>query len=190
MYDSILTSQEQFVSDEASCNAGGIAGNCIMADIYSKVKRSQIMSRIRARGNLKTELALAKLLRQHRIIGWRRHPKLFGNPDFVFREHRLAIFVDGCFWHGCLKHASQPATNRAFWKKKLLRNKDRDRLVTRTLKTRGWHVLRIWQHELTGKSEVRCVSRIRQVLDCGSGGREKGLGVFVGGQIKGVGSHY
>ncbi|MEO8340518.1 MAG: very short patch repair endonuclease [Nitrospirota bacterium] len=136
-----------------------------MADIYPKAKRSHIMSRIRARGNLKTELALAKLLRQHRIIGWRRHPKLFGNPDFVFRKHRVAIFADGCFWHGCQKHASQPATNRAFWEKKLLRNKDRDRLVTRTLKKRGWYVLRIWQHELTGKSADRCMSRIRQVLD-------------------------
>ena len=139
-----------------------------MTDIYSKSKRSQIMSRVRARGNRKTELALAKLLRQHRIIGWRRHLKLFGNPDFVFRQHRLAIFVDGCFWHGCPKHASHPETNRAFWEKKLLRNKDRDRLVTRILKTRGWHVLRIWQHELTGKNEARCVLRIRQALGFGS----------------------
>ncbi|NOT24141.1 MAG: very short patch repair endonuclease [Nitrospiraceae bacterium] len=139
-----------------------------MADIYPEAKRSQIMSRIRARGNIKTELALAKLLRQHRIIGWRRHLKLFGNPDFVFRKYRLAIFVDGCFWHGCPKHASQPTTNRTFWEKKLLRNKDRDRLVTRTLRKLGWHVLRIWQHELTGKSVDRCVSRIRQVLDCSS----------------------
>lgn len=139
-----------------------------MADIYSKVKRSQIMSRVRARGSRKTELALVKLLRQHRIVGWRRHLKVFGNPDFVFRERRLAIFVDGCFWHGCPKHASQPKTNRAFWKEKLLRNKDRDRLVTRTLKKRGWHVLRIWQHELTRKSETRCVLRIRQVMDSGA----------------------
>lgn len=160
--------QEQSALGDASCKAGGIAGDCVMADIYSKAKRSHIMSRVRARGNRKTELALVNLLRQHGIIGWRRHLKLFGNPDFVFREQRLAIFVDGCFWHGCPKHASHPATNRVFWKKKLLHNKDRDRLVTRTLKKRGWHVLRIWQHELTGKSEARCVLRIRQVLDCSS----------------------
>lgn len=136
-----------------------------MADIYSKVKRSQIMSGIRGRGNLNTELKLAKLLRKNRIIGWRRHLKIFGNPDFVFREHRLAIFVDGCFWHGCLKHASQPVTNSIFWKEKLVRNKQRDRLVTRTLKARGWQVLRIWQHELLRKNESRCVSRIRRVLN-------------------------
>ena len=168
MCDSILALQEQSAPDGASCNGGAIAGNCIMADIYSKAKRSQIMSRIRARGNLKTELALAKLLRQHRITGWRRHFKLFGNPDFVFQEYRLAIFVDGCFWHGCPKHASAPATNRAFWKKKLHQNKDRDRLVTRTLRKRGWHVLRIWQHELARKNKTRCLLRVRKFSDFSS----------------------
>lgn len=135
-----------------------------MADIYPKAKRSQIMSRVRAKGNLKTELALVNLLREYRISGWRRHPKLFGNPDFVFREHRLAIFVDGCFWHGCPKHASQPVTNRAFWEKKLLQNKYRDRLVTRTLKRGRWRVLRIWQHELTAKGGARCILRVRMAL--------------------------
>lgn len=135
-----------------------------MADIYPKAKRSQIMSRVRAQGNLKTELALVKLLRQHHITGWRRHLKLFGNPDFVFREHRLTIFVDGCFWHGCPKHSSQPATNRAFWKKKLQMNKDRDRFVTRTLRRGGWRVLRIWQHELSKRAEARCVERVRKYL--------------------------
>ena len=123
------------------------------------------MSRVRARGNRKTELALVNLLRQHGIIGWRRHLKLFGKPDFVFREHRLAVFVDGCFWHGCPKHASQPTTNRGVWEKKLLRNKDRDRLVTLTLRKRGWYVIRIWQHELTAKGESRCILRIRQAID-------------------------
>lgn len=135
-----------------------------MTDIYPKTKRSQIMSRVRAQGNLKTELALVKLFRQHRITGWRRHPKLFGNPDFVFRELRLAVFVDGCFWHGCPKHASQPATNRAFWREKLLRNKDRDRLVTRTLKKGGWRVLRIWQHELTAKGGSRSILKVKWAM--------------------------
>lgn len=122
------------------------------------------MSRVRPKGNLKTELVLVKLFRQHRITGWRRHLKIFGNPDFVFRELRLAIFVDGCFWHGCSKHASYPVTNHAFWKKKLLSNKERDRLVTRTLKKRGWHVLRIWQHSLTSRHRSRCIFRVRQAM--------------------------
>lgn len=135
-----------------------------MADIYAKAKRSQIMSRIRGRGNRKTEIALIKLLRQHHISGWRRHFKLFGKPDFVFPKYRLAIFVDGCFWHGCPKHASQPITNGAFWKKKLLHNKERDQIVTKALKKYGWQVLRIWQHELTRKGEEHCINKIKFAL--------------------------
>jgi len=65
------------------------------------VKRSEVMSRIRGRGNKETELALAKLLRRHAIKGWRRHQPIFGKPDFIFSKARLAVFVDGCFWHGC-----------------------------------------------------------------------------------------
>jgi DNA mismatch endonuclease, patch repair protein len=121
-----------------------------MADVFTKRKRSDIMSRVRGRGNKATELAMVALLRRHRIAGWRRHARMFGNPDFVFPKHRLAVFVDGCFWHGCPKHATQPASNRAFWREKLARNKARDRLVTRTLEQRGWFVLRVWQHELKG----------------------------------------
>lgn len=136
-----------------------------MADVFTRSKRSEIMSRVRGLGNKATEGALVKIFRKNHIIGWRRHLKLFGNPDFVFREHCLAVFVDGCFWHGCPEHASQPATNRAFWKKKLLRNKDRDQSVTRTLRMRGWHVIRIWQHELTAKGESRCILKIRQAID-------------------------
>ena len=68
---------------------------------------------------------LAKLLRANRITGWRRHQPVFGRPDFVFRKARLAVFVDGCFWHGCPKHATIPVQNRAFWRKKLLANQTR-----------------------------------------------------------------
>jgi len=72
-----------------------------MADVFSARKRSQIMSRVLGRGNKATELALIVLLRRHQITGWRRAARLFGKPDFVFPKHRLAVFVDGCFWHGC-----------------------------------------------------------------------------------------
>ena len=60
----------------------------------------------------------------------------------------VAVFVDGCFWHGCPKHSTVPATNRAFWKRKLTANKLRDRLVSRTLRRMGWRVVRIWEHDL------------------------------------------
>jgi DNA mismatch endonuclease (patch repair protein) len=74
------------------------------------------------------------------------------------------IFVDGCFWHGCPKHATKPANNRAFWKKKLAGNKTRDEVVNRTLRRAGWRVLRIWEHELAKKNEARLVQRIRRLL--------------------------
>ena len=102
--------------------------------------------------------------RRHKIAGWRRHRAIFGNPDFIFPHAKLAVFVDGCFWHACPKHGTQPASNRAFWKRKLTRNKSRDRLVNRTLRARGWSVLRIWQHELTRKNESRLLRRIRRTL--------------------------
>lgn len=97
-----------------------------MADVFTKAKRSEVMSRIRGRGNKDTELALMKLLRRHHINGWRRNQSVFGKPDFVFPKAQLALFVDGCFWHCCPKHCITPANNRAFWKEKLAANKARD----------------------------------------------------------------
>ena len=135
-----------------------------MADVFSARKRSQIMSRVHGRGNKATELALIVLLRRHQISGWRRGARLFGKPDFVFPKHRLAVFVDGCFWHACPKHATQPASNRIFWREKLVRNKTRDRLVTHKLKESGWRVLRVWQHELSRRNEPCLARRIRQAL--------------------------
>ena len=135
-----------------------------MPDVFTKAKRSQVMSRIRGRGNKETELALAKLLRAACITGWRRHTSLLGRPDFTFRKERVVVFVDGCFWHGCPKHSNMPASNRAFWTKKLTGNKERDRLVTRALRQRGWRVLRVWEHDLKRKNQARSVERIRMLL--------------------------
>lgn len=121
------------------------------------------MSRIRGRGNKDTELALMKLLRWHRITGWRRNQPIFGKPDFVFHKERVAVFVDGCFWHGCPRHATKPKTNRAYWRSKFDRNKQRDRQVNRCLRENGWHVLRIWECALVQNSEA-CVRRIQGAL--------------------------
>ena len=133
-----------------------------MPDIFTKAKRSEVMSRIRGHGNKDTELALIRVFRAHRIAGWRRRWPVFGKPDFVFPGLRLAVFVDGCFWHGCPRHARQPGNNVAFWRKKFAANKTRDRLVTRTLRRRGWRVLRIWEHELARRNEARLLGRIRR----------------------------
>jgi DNA mismatch endonuclease (patch repair protein) len=135
-----------------------------MSDVFTKAKRSEVMSRIRSRGNKDTEMALAKLLRRNKITGWRRHQPVFGKPDFIFPKLKLAIFVDGCFWHGCPKHATKPKNNRAFWQRKLSANKKRDRVVTQTLRKLGWQVLRIWEHELTRKNETRLLARIQRAL--------------------------
>jgi DNA mismatch endonuclease (patch repair protein) len=131
-----------------------------VSDVFTKAKRSEVMSRIRGRGNKATELALAKLFRRHSITGWRRNQKIFGKPDFIFPKLKLAMFVDGCFWHGCPKHGTQPKGNAAFWRNKITRNRTRDRLVTRTLRQTGWRVLRIWEHELASKNESKLVERI------------------------------
>jgi DNA mismatch endonuclease, patch repair protein len=135
-----------------------------MADVFSTLKRSAIMAQVRSRGNKRTELALLGVLRRHKLIGWRRHPTLFGNPDFIFRSYRVAIFVDGCFWHCCPKHRTRPASNSVFWSEKLARNRARDQLVNRTLRKAGWRVFRVWQHELTRKNEPQLAERIRRRL--------------------------
>jgi DNA mismatch endonuclease (patch repair protein) len=135
-----------------------------MPDIFTKAKRSEVMSLIRGRGNKDTEVALAKLFRRNKITGWRRHQKIFGKPDFIFRQVRLALFVDGCFWHGCPKHGTKPKGNAAFWRRKFSRNIARDRLVTRTLRRSGWRVLRIWEHELAKKNHARLLQRIQKSL--------------------------
>jgi DNA mismatch endonuclease (patch repair protein) len=170
-----------------------------MADIFSKAKRSEVMSRIRSRGNRDTEGAMVLLLRAAGITGWRRHQEVripiydlrggqekagtgvavrgsgrmkkgegadlririydlrIGSkktrpfrvrPDFVWRRERVALFVDGCFWHGCPWHGTKPASNKVFWRTKLARNRERDRLVSRTLRRAGWQVVRVWEHVL------------------------------------------
>lgn len=134
-----------------------------MSDVFTKAKRSEEMSRIRGRGNKDTELALAKLFRGHRITGWRRDQAVFVKPDFVFPKLRLAVFVDGCFWHGCPKHATKPKNNRAFWRRKLGGNKARDRVVSRNLRRAGWRVVRIWECVLARRPGT-CVRRIQRAL--------------------------
>jgi len=84
-------------------------------------------------------------------------------PDFVFRQARLAVFVDGCYWHSCPKHATKPKNNRAFWHRKLSANKTRDRLVNRALRRAGWRVLRIWECALK-KNPLNCLRQIQRVL--------------------------
>jgi DNA mismatch endonuclease, patch repair protein len=133
-----------------------------MPDVFTREKRSAVMARIRGTGNKATELRLIALLRAARITGWRRNSTLFGKPDFVFPQLRIAVFVDGCFWHGCPLHATQPKQNAVFWREKIARNQARDRLVNRTLRKAGWRVLRIWEHALARKNQPRLLRRLQR----------------------------
>jgi len=138
-----------------------------MADVFTAAKRSAVMSLIRSRGNRATELRLIALMRARGITGWRRHAPVFGKPDFVFRRGRVAVFVDGCFWHGCPKpkHAPLPRNNADWWAAKLSKNKARDREVTRTLRKAGWTVLRVWECDLSTKHWPRVARRLARALE-------------------------
>ena len=119
-----------------------------MADVFSKEKRSQLMSSVRSKNNKTTELRLIEIFKQESITGWRRNYKVKGHPDFVFLDKKIAIFVDGCFWHGHDCRNTRPADNAEFWQKKRERNIKHDKEVTELFEKRGWTVIRIWECEL------------------------------------------
>lgn len=135
-----------------------------MADVFDKEKRSWLMKRVKSRGNRSTETAFISVLRSYKIVGWRRNYKLFGKPDIVFPKPKIAVFVDGCFWHGCSVHRQIPQTNREFWQKKIFGNMARDRKVSRRLRQEGWHVFRFWEHDI-GKNIIgRKLGRLRRIV--------------------------
>ncbi len=119
------------------------------------------MAAVRSTGNRSTEWVLRAHLMRGGFRGWRMNAKdVVGHPDFVFDEKRLAVFVDGCFWHGCPACHRPPSSNQEYWTQKVGRNKKRDRRVSRELRRDDWVVLRIWEHEL------RCASHsvMRRIL--------------------------
>lgn len=131
---------------------------------FGSLSRGQLMSRVLSTGNQTTEERLASLLRRMGLRGWRRHLPLPGKPDFAWPKAKVAVFVDGCFWHGhdCGKDIS-PSTNAEAWQKKIDRNQARDRRVSRLLRRRGWAVIRIWECHLA-KEPTRCLWRIRKAM--------------------------
>lgn len=130
-------------------------------DTFSRQKRSWIMAQVRSSGNQSTEAQLLHLLRDNGITGWRRNYKLMGKPDFVFPRAKVAVFVDGCFWHGHPRKCRIPQNNRAYWVKKIARNVARDRRVTRHLQREGWKVIRIWEDSV---QKAATVARLRRAL--------------------------
>jgi len=131
-------------------------------------ERSWMMKAVKSSGNKSTELKIIQIFKQFGVTGWRRNYKLFGKPDFVFLKKRVVFFVDGCFWHGhrCIKN--EPKNNTEYWRKKIQRNKKRDRLVGKTLAQKGWRVIRVWECELKTTS---LPSKLNALLDnCRGGG--------------------
>ena len=122
------------------------------------------MAAIKSRGNRSTELRFLAGLRWHGITGWCRNSQVTGRPDFLFQKERVAVFIDGCFWHGCATHMRLPSANREYWKAKIEANRRRDRRVGAALRKLGWSVLRVWEHELKGPAFSRCFAKLERVL--------------------------
>lgn len=132
-----------------------------MSDVLTKTQRSYCMSRIRG-ADTQPEVRLRKALWR---LGLRYglSSKLPGKPDLVIPKQKAALFVDGCFWHQCPVHSVRPRTNAAFWKKKLEANVARDRKVTLELRRLGWHVIRIWEHDVRTQPERTAARLIRMI---------------------------
>lgn len=114
-------------------------------DSVTKEKRSEMMSKIRS------ESGIENLPPELRGLWLRRHPKgVHGNPDFGNKTRRIAVFVDGCFWHGCPIHYREPKSNVGFWREKIRWNRERDEEVSTALREQGWRVIRVWEHQLGG----------------------------------------
>ncbi|MGD0302732.1 MAG: very short patch repair endonuclease [Bryobacteraceae bacterium] len=126
--------------------------------------RSRNMRAIRSYGNRSTEVRLRAGLVRQGVRGWRVQSGAFGAPDFLFCRERIAIFADGCFWHGCPRCGHIPKTNAQYWRQKIAKNRQRDLLVSRTLKRTGYTVIRMWECQV--RSDLAgCVRRIRMIVE-------------------------
>lgn len=119
------------------------------------------MARVRNRDTA-PEIALRRALWAAGVRGWRLHIRLPGRPDLVWRSRRIAVFVDGAFWHGHPDYYH--GQSGAFWDQKIAKNRSRDRQVDSELDDLGWHVLRFWDFEVE-RDPGACVDQIRTALD-------------------------
>lgn len=134
-----------------------------MADTVSRKVRSRIMASIGSE-NTGPELLLRKALRANGLIGWKfQGYGITGRPDFVFEAQKVAVFVDGCFWHGCITCCRPPKSNRIYWSKKFKTNILRDRNTNQELIASGWKIVRFWEHEVLGAAD-KCAKRVAAVI--------------------------
>ena len=133
-----------------------------MSDVVSKKKRSEIMSRIKSKDS-KIEVSFRKELWKKGFRYSKNSAKYFGKPDVVLLKYKTVIFVDSCFWHGCKKHCRIPAVRKKYWTEKIMRNKERDKEVSKHYKKQGWKVFRIWEHEILEDME-RATGKVTKQL--------------------------
>jgi DNA mismatch endonuclease (patch repair protein) len=126
-----------------------------MPDKFAPEVRSRMMASIRSKGNKETELRLRMILVRAGIKGWRVQAEdLPGRPDFAFDAERVAVFVDGCFWHGCPRCYRRPQSAQEYWDEKIAGNRRRDQRHRRKLNRMGWSVVRIWACSLANGTVV------------------------------------
>jgi DNA mismatch endonuclease (patch repair protein) len=133
-----------------------------VVDPLSPEQRSERMSRVRGTNNKSTEGKVERILEENGISGWIKHPAgIPGRPDFYFPDQRLALFVDGCFWHACPKCGRLPKSRPEFWLVKIDGNRRRDNRTRRTLRKSGFRVMRVWEHDL---KHLRWLDRLSRML--------------------------
>ena len=139
-----------------------------MTDTVDMATRSRYMAAVKSAANFSTEIKMARLLHENGLSGWRRYAPLPGTPDFYWPKKKIALFVDGCFWHGCPHCYQTPKSNVNYWTEKVANNKKRDRRVNSALRTKGWTVIHIWECQLNKKPNY-CVRRVRTAIEAYTG---------------------
>jgi DNA mismatch endonuclease (patch repair protein) len=133
--------------------------------VFDAVKpvHSKVMKAVKGKGNKTTEVHFRLALVRAKISGWKMHAKLTGKPDILFPNEKIAIFLDGCFWHGCPDCGHIPKTNTLYWLTKIARNKERDKINNELLKNNGYAILRFWEHELVHDMD-QCIAHLMKIL--------------------------
>ena len=134
-----------------------------MADIFTKKKRSEIMSMVKNKDS-KIEVKFREALWKVGFRYRKNATKYFGKPDLIFKKRKIVIFIDSCFWHGCKKHGSMPKTRKVFWEAKIENNKQRDKDVSDHYKKLRWKVFRVWEHDIK-KDRQKIIDRIKSELE-------------------------
>ncbi len=133
-----------------------------MADVFSKEKRSEIMSLIRAR-NTGIEKTVFSHLRREGVYFQKHYDKIKGRPDIAIPSKRLAVFIDGDFWHGYKFEEWQDRIPKEYWREKISANIARDKKNRARLRREGWRLIRVWEHQLK-KSPDKTLKRIKDFL--------------------------